>query len=78
MALLPPNCPEAPFDAKALGKALGLRKGKESRAASVLRMAGVLEIVGKRGNAYLYRCHEGIAGAENTKNTAFAAAEESI
>lgn len=57
-ALLPPNCPEAPFDVKALGKALGLRRGEENRAAAVLRMAGVLEMVGKRGNAYLYDISE--------------------
>lgn len=53
-ALLPANCPEAPFDAKTFGKALGVRKGDDYRAATVLRMAGVLEVTGKRGNAFLY------------------------
>lgn len=53
-ALLPQKALEAPFDGLALGKALGLRRGEENSAALVLRAAGLLEVVGKRGNAHLY------------------------
>lgn len=51
--LVPPQLP-TPFTSRELGKAVGLSPKKASLAANVLRNLGVIQLAGKRGNAYLY------------------------
>ncbi len=55
--LLPEELSET-FTAEELGKAMGIRKGDRSAAASVLCCLGTIEQRGKRGRAYLYARNE--------------------
>jgi hypothetical protein len=52
-ALIPPDLP-FPFTSRDLSEALGLGRRLAGQMAYCLREMGVLHVVGKRGNAYLY------------------------
>jgi hypothetical protein len=53
-ALIAPHA--APFTTRALASALKEPRRTAQRVAYCLRESGVLQIVGKKGNAFLYRC----------------------
>jgi hypothetical protein len=53
-ALLPDNAGE-PFTTSDLAEALGIRRQLAQKMTYCLRKAGVIEFVGKRGRAHLYR-----------------------
>lgn len=57
-ALLPSDLPQ-PFTSRDLREALGLRQRLAGQMAYCLREMAVLDVVGKRGNAYLYRIASG-------------------
>ncbi len=57
-ALVPPDLPQ-PFTSRDLGEALGLRRRLAGQMAYCLRKMGVLDVVGKQGNAYLYETAPG-------------------
>ncbi len=52
-ALLPPNL-SPPFTTRQLAEAAGLRRRLAGQMTYCLREMGVLSVVGKKGNAYLY------------------------
>jgi hypothetical protein len=54
-ALLPPNLPD-PFTTADLAGALGRGRWLAQKMAYCLREMGALDVVGKQGNAWLYRC----------------------
>ena len=53
LSLIPPELP-APFSSLELGKAIGQPRWLAQQMAYCLRHMGVLDVVGKRGNAFLY------------------------
>ena len=55
LRLLPDRLPE-PFDTAQLAAAMEMERWFAQKIAYCLRHMSALEVVGKRGNAYLYRC----------------------
>jgi hypothetical protein len=56
LSLLPKDLPD-PFTSKQLSSSLGRPYSLGGKMAYCLRQMGMLEIIGKRGNAYLYSIH---------------------
>lgn len=49
------NIPAETFDVKDVSKVLGIRRRLASRIVYTMRRLGVWQVVGKRGNAYIYQ-----------------------